>query len=72
METIVVVLKHQTRDVDLTRIEPMLLELNSVAQRYDFSVVASGSRELMAKVLTNGVLPVWPRSLKPAKPNNEA
>jgi len=64
METIVVVLKHLTKDVDRSRIEPMLLELNSVAQRYDFNVVASGSKELMIKVLSNGSLPVWPKLLK--------
>jgi hypothetical protein len=64
METIVMVLQHATKDVDQTRIKPMMMELDRVARQYDFKIVASGSKEFAMKILTNGVLPILPGSLK--------
>ena len=62
MKTLVVVMQHATEEVDESRTNLMIQELNSTAQRFDYTIKMHGTPEAMAKILRNGVDPVaiWP------------
>lgn len=51
MQTLVVELKHTTQEVDETRIELMMRELNRVMDLFDYKVGKWGTKQVMTKLL---------------------